>query len=198
MIVGLTGPSGAGKSEAAGVFERHGFSAIDADGVAHLIYRTNRGCVQKLQRTFGYQVAPGGQVDRKVLAGIVFSSPDAIQRLNELMFPYITEQILIQIRMSKKDDILLDAPLLFESGLSKICQHSVGVLAPYFVRKDRIVRRDQLNEKAADKRLRAQPDDSYYKERCDVIIWNDGTRQQLEDQICRFLSSILSERRNCE
>ncbi len=190
MIIGLTGQSGAGKSEASKVFKDKGFFVIDADKTAKEVYDTEPECIKKLQDEFGEDIALYGEIDRKKLASIVFSSKEALNRLNKIVLPYIVKQVHIQIKNAKTPYILLDAPLLFESGLGDICSYTIGILAPYSQREKRILKRDSLNIDEAKKRLLSQPDDTYYIERCDFIILNDGAKDKLKNQIYKFLSSI--------
>lgn len=190
MIIGLTGQSGAGKSEASKVFKDKGFFVIDADKTAKEVYDTEPECVKKLQEEFGEDIALYGEIDRKKLASIVFSSKEALNRLNKIVLPYIVKQVHIQIKNAKTPYVLLDAPLLFESGLGDICSYTIGILAPYSQREKRILKRDSLNIDEAKKRLLSQPDDTYYIERCDFIILNDGAKDKLKNQIYKFLSSI--------
>lgn len=190
MIIGLTGQSGAGKSEAAKIFKDKGFFVIDADKTAKEVYNTEPECVKKLQDEFGKHITLYGEIDRKKLASIVFSSKEALNRLNKIVLPYIVKQVHIQIKNAKTPYILLDAPLLFESGLGDICSYTIGILAPYSQREKRILKRDSINIDEAKKRLLSQPDDTYYIERCDFIILNDGEKGKLKNQIYKFLSSI--------
>lgn len=198
MIVGLTGPSGAGKSEVATIFAKHGFYLIDADQIAHSIYYSEPRCVEELQRLFGNDIVSEGKVDRKRMAKIVFASPTALQQLNQTVLPYVVQKIQSKIEKSNSKKILLDAPLLFESGISEICRYSIGVLAPYSIRKARIVNRDHIDEKAADQRLLAQPNEDYYLRQCDMILWNDGTRRHLQTQVEQLLKNIFSEQEECQ
>lgn len=190
MIIGLTGQSGAGKSEAAKIFKDKGFFIIDADKTTKEVYDTEPECIKKLQDEFGEDIALFGEIDRKKLASIVFSSKEALNKLNKIVLPYIVKQVHIQIKNAKTPYILLDAPLLFESGLGDICNYTIGILAPYSQREKRILKRDSLNEKEAQKRLLSQPDDAYYTERCDFVILNDGEKDKLKNHICEILSSI--------
>lgn len=190
MIIGLTGQSGAGKTEAAKIFKDKGFLVIDADKTAKEVYDTELECVKKLQEEFGEDIALYGEIDRKKLASIVFSSKEALNRLNKIVLPYIVKQVHIQIKNAKMPYILLDAPLLFESGLGNICSYTIGILSPYSQREKRILKRDGLSEDEAKKRLLSQPDDAYYTERCDFIFFNDREKDKLKNQICEFLSSI--------
>jgi len=197
MIIGLTGQSGAGKSEAAKIFKDKGFLVIDADKTAKEVYDTERECIKKMQDEFGKDIALYGEIDRKKLASIVFSSKEALNRLNKIVLPYIVKQVHIQIKNAKMPYILLDAPLLFESGLGDICSYTIGILAPYSQREKRILKRDSLNIDEAKKRLLSQPDDTYYIERCDFIILNDGAKDKLKNQIYKFLSSISYKEGKC-
>ena len=144
MIIGLTGQSGAGKSEASKVFKDKCFFVIDADKTAKEVYNTEPECVKKLQDEFGKHITLYGEIDRKKLASIVFSSKEALNKLNKIVLPYIVKQVHIQIKNAKTPYILLDAPLLFESGLGDICSYTIGILAPYSQREKRILKRDSL------------------------------------------------------
>lgn len=195
MIIGLTGQSGAGKTDAAKIFKNKGFFVIDADKTAKEVYDTELECIKKLQDEFGEDIALYGEIDRKKLASIVFSSKEALNKLNTIVLPYIVKQIHIQIKNAKTPYILLDAPLLFESGLGNICRYTIGILAPYSQREKRILKRDSINIDEAQKRLLSQPSDAYYTERCDFIILNDGAKDKLKNQICEFLYSISYKER---
>ena len=86
---------------------------------------------------------------------------------------------IAQAQADGKKYILLDAPTLFESGLDKICDRRVSVLASEEVRLQRILVRDKIDEQAARRRMSAQHPDSYYTVRSDFVLRNNGTREEL-------------------
>ena len=87
--------------------------------------------------------------------------------------------------------IVLDAPTLIESGLSSDCHKTIAVLAPVQVRLERIIQRDGLTREQALLRIQAQPQDSFYRSQCDIILDGCSVRSVLFEQI----SDLLREAR---
>ena len=127
VIIGLTGQSGAGKSTVSHLFERDGFFIINADKVSREV--TARPDVLKmLENNFGESIIlDDGTLNRRKLAGIVFSDKEKLQLLNSVMFPIVTKEIANKIEETDCRYFLLDAPQLFESGANKLCNKIVSV-----------------------------------------------------------------------
>ncbi len=106
-IVGLTGMSGAGKTTACEVFAENGFCVIDCDIVSRDVVEKGRPALSEISAEFGADViAPDGTLDRKKLGGIVFASREKLDRLNALIYPYITFEIIRKISvLSNKYEI---------------------------------------------------------------------------------------------
>ncbi|MDE6666257.1 MAG: dephospho-CoA kinase, partial [Ruminococcus sp.] len=125
-IVGLTGQTGAGKSTVSKVFASNGFAVINADIVARKVVEKGTKCLAEIEEFFGNDVIDhDGNLDRKKLAGIVFSDKAKLETLNTITYPYITGEILRQINeFAERDEklILLDAPTLFESMADYFCE----------------------------------------------------------------------------
>lgn len=170
-IVGITGGSGAGKSYISQELRKMGFAVIDADEVAHECVNKS-ACKEELCAFFGTDILSGGSIDRKKLGKLVFSNPEKLSKLNEITHKYILSDIADKIAEEKGDTVFVDGALLIESGME--CDMMVGVLADKKERISRIMRRDGITEEAAMERICAQKPDSFYKQKCDVILTNNG------------------------
>ncbi len=135
MVVGITGPTGAGKSVVCrllGDWER--ISIIDCDQVARQVVRRGEHCLLDLAVEFSSAILDkDGELNRRKLAGIVFSDREKLRKMEKIIYPYILAHILQQIhRREVAGDraVFLDAPTLYQSGANILCQRVVAVLAP--------------------------------------------------------------------
>ena len=174
-IIGLTGGSGTGKGTVAARMRELGAGWVDADAVYRGLCAENCEMLTALDTAFGGVLDENGALDRPKLAKIVFSDPDKLAQLNAITVPYIRTASLAAIRAQADCPIVLyDAPTLFEAGADAWCAQTVGVLADLETRVRRVMARDGLSEAAARARILAQPDDGFYRARCDYIIQNNG------------------------
>ncbi|MBP7186232.1 MAG: dephospho-CoA kinase [Ruminococcus sp.] len=178
MVVGLTGQTGAGKSTVSKVFSANGFSVINADLVARKVVEKGTTCLDEIADFFGSSIiSEDGTLNRKALAAIVFSDKAKLETLNTIIYPYITGEILRQIRSFASNGekfILLDAPTLFESRADDFCEIIISVLADADIREKRIISRDSLTQDEARKRMNSQYDEDFFISHSDYIIHNNG------------------------
>ncbi|MBO4433732.1 MAG: dephospho-CoA kinase [Clostridia bacterium] len=188
-ILGLTGPTGAGKGIFSDCAKELGFNVVDCDAVARAAVKKGMPALCALTDAFGSEILlENGELDRKKLALLAFSSPDKTELLNKTVLPFIKELVLKKIN---GDFVLLDAPTLFESGIDKICDLTVAVLAPAALRKARIIERDALDETAAQTRLSAGKPDEFYNENADYVFLNDETIENFKKKVKIYLSDII-------
>jgi dephospho-CoA kinase len=178
MVVGLTGQTGAGKSTVSKIFASNGFAVIDADQVARKIVEKGTKCLDEIADLFGQSVInEDGTLNRKGLAAIVFSDKSKLEALTTITYPYITGEILRQIRVHSlrgEKLILLDAPTLFESRADDFCEIIISVLADAELREKRIIARDSLTAEQARKRMNSQLNEEFFRSHSDYIIHNNG------------------------
>ena len=193
LLLGLTGPSGAGKGYVCTCFLRHGIPSVDCDAVTKRLYLPGAPCTLELAQAFGQDIlASDGTLLRRVLAQRAFADPRATQRLNEITHPHILRALEAEIVAWEAKDVpalILDAPTLLESGLSRRCDHVLCVLAPKELRRQRILQRDQLTETQADTRLCAQKSDDFYRKASQYVIYNDGIAD-CEAQVQAILQAL--------
>lgn len=196
IVIGLTGPTGAGKSTVADALEQAGCKIIDADRIAHEIV-TQPECLAQLTAEYGKDIVePDGGLNRGLLAQRAFSSPRKSARLNEITHPIIIEEILRRIARSQQGEakaIVLDVPLLFESGMECYCAVTVAVLAPMELRLSRVMNRDSISPEQAGARMKAQQADEYYRERADYVFDGAADAQSVPAKAQELLERIFGE-----
>ena len=174
-IIGLTGGSGTGKGTVAARMRELGAGWVDADAVYRDLCAANREMLAALNAAFGGVTDETGALDRPKLAKIVFSDPEKLAKLNEITIPYIRAASLDAMQAQADCPIVLyDAPTLFEAGADDLCEKTIGVIADTETRVQRVMARDGISEEAARARILAQPDDGFYRARCDYILENNG------------------------
>ena len=191
-IIGITGGSGAGKSVVSVIWEKMGARVIDADRVYHRLLKESRPLREELFSRFPAAEREGG-VDRAALRSVVFSDESALRDLNGITHKYVLEEIhrLLDIAREERAGLVaLEALYLLENELAGVCDVIVGVVAEEEVRAKRIAERDGLDESAARSRLSSQKSSGYYRSRCDVIIENSGSPEDLDAEARRMFLSL--------
>ena len=191
LVIGITGGTGSGKTSALRALERLGGQIIDCDAVYHRELAENAAMRRDITDVFG-EVFDGEKLDRQKLGGIVFSDPDALQRLNDI----VSFHLLPVIRRETAGHLIvgLDAINLFESGLAAHCRETVAVLAEREQRVQRIMQRDGISEDYARLRIGAQPEDAYYEARCGHILYNRAAApEEFAAQAQDFFRQLIQE-----
>ena len=196
-VLGLTGPTGAGKSTVAAALEKLGCVVIDADRLAREAVAMPE-CLAALQKDFGEDIVrPDGMLDRRLLAKRAFADPERTEILNRIIHPVVIKESVRRLREAQGTGaaaVILDAPLLFESGAETLCDATVAVVAPDAARRKRIMARDGITGEQAEERMRAQHGVSYFEEHADytfdgTVDWSvfDGAVKALLERILRDL-----------
>lgn len=190
-VIGLTGGIGTGKSTASAYLRKKGFFVIDADQIARQIVEPGQPLLKTLIQTFGAQILKkDGSLDRKALASIVFQDVEKRALLDRIMHGEILTMIDRQIEQYRKEPcggILIDAPLLFETGLDKKCDRTWLIMADREIRIARVCARDNMTQEEVGDRIRNQMDDAEKQKRADIIIDNSGSRRELEQKLDEVL-----------
>lgn len=191
MLIGLTGMSGAGKSTVAALLKKKGFRIIDCDALVHSLYEDIR-YIRLVGEAFGEEYVHEGGVDRKKLGALVFSDPNALKKLNETVSPFIMREVTARILEAKAGETstVLDAPLLFEYGLEKHCDCTVGVTADLETALKRLCARDGRGEEELRTRLRSQHDSAFFREHCDHVLENNADERALSVSLEGILEKI--------
>ena len=192
ILIGLTGPTGAGKTSVTKILEAQGFGIVEADKIAHKALEDS-DCIKALTNAFGEGILnTDGSINRRETAKVAFSSKENTEKLNSITHPVIEKLSLKafdEYFCHGFDKIIFDAPTLFESGLHKICDKIIAVTADDNIRLERIMKRDGITEEEARRRMSAQKDCSYYKERAHISIDNSKD----ESALCAEVLEVAKE-----
>ena len=187
-VVGLTGPTGAGKSTVCEFFRARGGKILDCDGLYHEMLASDETLLSAIKNAFPDAFTSAG-LDRKALGRIVFADSAKLALLNNTVLPLVASRVEAEIEKAESAGeklLVLDAPTLFESGLDKACDLTLGVLAPMETRIARIASRDNISEEYARLRAEGGKADAYFRANCMQIVVNDGNLQALEDALDRI------------
>ena len=171
-IVGLTGSIGMGKSTAAAALRRLRIPVHDADAEVHRLLRTDRKLIDAIEAEFPGVIGADG-VNRTALGARVFGDPGALRRLEALIHPRVQRSeaaFVRRMRGRRKALVVLDIPLLFETGGDRRCDATMVVAAPEFLQEQRVLRRPSMTgERLAAIRARQMPDNEKLR-RADIVI----------------------------
>ena len=189
FVLCLTGSLGMGKSTAAKFFAAEGVPVHDSDAVVHALYAGE--AVALIERAFPGSTA-GGKVDRARLAALVLDDNVALARLEAIVHPLVfasREEFLAAAREAGAPIVLLDVPLLFETGTDCHCDAIAVVSAPPEVQRQRAFQRPGMTEDKFAAILRKQMPDAEKRRRADFVIDSsqsfDHTRAQIRDILQR-------------
>lgn len=193
-IIGITGSSGAGKTSVCKILkEKYYISIIDADEVARELSKKGNPYLQAIANKFGEEILDEkGELKRKELAKLIYEQEEKRNILNHLTFIYVVEEIKKRIAELVNEKIVaIDAALLFESGLDKICDTTIGLVAREEEKVERICKRDGISKEMARKRLAIQMLEEELKKRVNYVIINDGSELTLEKEIEKIISKLI-------
>ena len=192
LKVGLTGSIGMGKSETAKLFARLGVAVFDADAAVHALYAAGGGGAAAIAERFPEAVTKGG-VDRARLAQIVAEGPSALRTLEALVHPLVRqaeERFLEAARARNEDLVILDIPLLFETGRSKTMDAVVVVSAPEAVQRARVLKRPGMTPEKLAAILARQVPDAEKRAQADFVIETDKGLDHALSQVKRVAAEL--------
>ena len=195
VTLGITGSLGTGKTTVAKMFAEHGAKVIDADKIVHELLIKDKTCVGKIAKFFGSNILTRGRIDRNKLAGIVFNQPEKLKILEKIIHPAVKSEIKKRIaevsRSNRYKAVVLDVPLLFESGIDREVDWTVTVLAKRSQQIQRVIQGKNLTKIQALKRMRAQMPLKDKIRLAEVIIDNRGNLTQTKKQVKDIWQKII-------
>ncbi|MFA5638285.1 MAG: dephospho-CoA kinase [Anaerovoracaceae bacterium] len=193
-IIGITGGIGAGKSTVTKYLESKGFTVIDADKIAHDIYKGNESLLEKIKENFGRDlVDKEGNLNRRELAVRAFETKEKKLLLEELTHREILKRIEDEVNEADKlkaKEVFIDAILLFESGLSNGCDEVWVVDAPMEERIKRVSKRDDMTEDEIALRIKMQMSSFEMRSKATRVLDNKGEIETLYTQIDNLLETF--------
>lgn len=178
MIICICGKSGSGKSTIAKLIqkERPNSIYVDIDKIGHMSH-SDKIVKQKLVDTFGKMVLTNNNIDRKKLGKIVFSSKDEMRKLEIITWSYMEQEIDKIIENNKDKIIILDYLLLPRTKYFNNCDLRILVDVPYEIRKERVMKRDNITEEKFI--LRESSSADYDKNSFDIVLTNEDIKRKV-------------------
>ena len=191
-VIGITGGIGAGKSTVSGYLASLGYPVFDADEVSRGLTAAGSPVVDELAETFGEEIlVRKGVLSREKLAEIVFSNPDKNRKLMQIVTMKVREAgqkwISDYRKKEKYDIIILDIPLLFETGSEDLCDAVWFITADDEVRRRRVMERDGVTAEQVERRMRSQMPEKEKAERSDEIVDNSRGVEELHRTVDALL-----------
>ncbi len=172
LVIGLTGSIGMGKSTAVAMLRRMGIPVHDADAAVHALIGPGGGAVEEIAEAFR-GVVRKGVVDRKRLGDAVFKDPRARVKLEAILHPRVRRAARAFVKRHarlRRDLVVLDIPLLFETGGEQLCDAVIVVSAPRAVQEQRVLSRPGMTRQKLAGILSAQVPDREKRRRADFVV----------------------------
>jgi len=182
VIAGLTGGIASGKSTVSAFLEDAGAIIVDADKFAREVVQKDRPAWREIVDTFGQSILlPDGGINRILLGDIIFNDPAQKQILNRIVHPRVISETATRLAEIEKKQpgsvVILDVPLLIESGMDTGLSDIIVVYVPEPVQIQRLMIRDALTQAQALARIRSQMPIEEKKQHATIIIDNSGSRE---------------------
>ena len=191
-ILGLTGSIAMGKSTTAQMFAAAGVPVYDADAAVHALYAPGGPAAGPLEAAFP-GVTRDGAVDRPALSARVLGDPEALRRLEAIVHPMLQRGRTDFIRdavVGGADVVVIDVPLLFETGGDRMMHAVVVVSAPEAVQRERVLARPDMTAEKLDAILARQTPDAEKRARADFVIDTSEGLEAARRQVAEVLSTV--------
>ena len=188
MILGITGGSGCGKTTLLNIVRARGGLVLDCDEIYHRLLKTDEALLRSIEARFPETVKEG-VLRRKTLGDLVFADESALKDLNRITHGAVKREVMGLLETEPRL-AAIDAIALFEGGLAELCDTTVAVTAPEAQRIRRLMARDGISESYARSRIAAQHDESWFREKCDFVLENDGTEAAFRQKCLAFLAEL--------
>lgn len=194
--IGLTGSIGMGKSTIAAMFREAGIPVYDADAAVHRAYAVGGAAVGPVGEAFP-GVVKDGAVNRDALRAAVAGKPEAIQKLNSIVHPIVGRDRTHEFEAAEKagaDMIVLDIPLIFETGGEKNMDAVIVVSAPAEVQRERVLARPGMTPEWLDNILAQQMPDAEKRKRADYVVDTGRGLEAAREQVAAIIADLRKPR----
>ena len=193
LIIGLTGGIGMGKSTAAKILAGFGLPVYDADCAVHALLSKGGAAVKPVAKIFP-EALHNGAIDRALVGKAAFAHPEKLRKLEKILHPLVhrvEREFLKQARRAKAKAVVLEIPLLFETGAEKRCDVTLCVTAPKSIQKLRVMKRKGMTAARYKSILVRQMPDAEKQRRADYTVNTGKSRADTQKQLRRILDERL-------
>ena len=191
-VIGLTGSIGMGKSTTAAMFREAGLPVYDADAEVHAAYDIGGSAVEPVGAAFP-GVVKAGRVDREALRNAVLGNPEALKRLNGIVHPLLGAsrvRFFDAAKAAGTDLVVLDIPLLFETGGERNVEAVIVVTAPADVQRTRVLAREGMTPERLDAILAQQMPDAEKRARADYVVDTGQGLDHARAQVAEIIADL--------
>ena len=193
LVVALTGGIGSGKSTVGQIFAQLGAIVIDSDQLARDVIERGSIGFNEVVAKFGDEILKNGEVDRQILASLIFKDPAKRSELEQITHPLIRKAFAKVVTSASPDSIVINQiPLLVESNHDYKFDHIITVSASESIRSERLIKRGLTNEQIKQ-RMQAQTTDQMREDIADSVIVNEKSEQEITDQVEKIWEQLLSK-----
>ncbi|MEI6437642.1 MAG: dephospho-CoA kinase [Candidatus Omnitrophota bacterium] len=190
-VIGVTGCFGSGKSTVAAMFGRSGAEVFDADKTVHDLLKGSGPAVTAVVKVFGPSIISAGGIDRAKLAVCVFNDKKKLKALTDILHPFARHQAELFIRRHDRGRMLvMDVPLLIESGWDSLVDTVVVVKASQKLQLERLLKRSGTTRKDALRRIKMQMPLKKKLKFADHVVDNSGSRSDTYRQVREITKEI--------
>ena len=198
LVIGLAGGIGSGKSSVSGMLKNLGAIIIDADKLGHEVYLPGTEGLREVVSEFGEDIlSSNGEIDRGILGSKVFGSPEAMAKLNAIVWPRIKNKVTELIEENSQlgtEVLVLDAAVLIEAGWTSVVDEVWVVTAPVDQIISRLESRNGITEEQAMSRINSQMTTEQRVEYADIVIENDDSLDKLMSSVQHIWNKTLSNK----
>ena len=193
LVVALTGGIGSGKSTVGQIFAQLGATVIDSDQLARDVIERGSIGFNEVVAKFGDEILKNGEIDRQILASLVYKDPAKRAELEQITHPLIRKAFTKVVSSASPDSIIINQiPLLVESNHDYKFDHIITVSASESIRTDRLIKRGLTNEQIKQ-RMQAQATDQMREGIADSVIVNEKSEQEITDQVEKIWEQLSSK-----
>ena len=192
LKIGLTGSIGMGKTTTGKIFSELGLPLYDADAAVHKLYGAGQKGSEKIKEKFPNSINPDGSVNRESLSTEVLGDPEKIKSLENIIHPLVGEDRKVFFdENAKAKAVVLDIPLLFETGGEKFVDYIVVVDAPREIQEERVLSRPNMTKEKFEKIITQQIPNHEKKKKADFIVDTSISIEDARNQVANIVKKII-------
>ena len=191
-ILGLTGSIGMGKSTVSKFFKEAGIAVFDSDQSVHDLMNKGGKAVGDVAELFPKSYVKE-VIDRQILGANIFKNPEALKKLESILHPLVfkaRKEFLEEMKEQNKELVLLDVPLLFETGTDSLCDYILVVSAPAEIQKKRVLARKNMTEEKFNSILANQMRDEIKRQKADFLIFTDKGFENAKAETSKIIAKL--------